>query len=84
MVLKLYGWLQQNTLRMMILMKYHTNKTKLNKLIQVKPLQLFISLTRDQTYVMKISSVQHDFANVVNVVGIKMEPKPVVHTAYVE
>ena len=36
MIPKLYGWLQQNTLRMMILMKHHTNKAKLNKLIQVK------------------------------------------------
>ena len=26
MVLKLYGWLQQNTLRMMILMKHHTKR----------------------------------------------------------
>ena len=36
---------------------------------------------------MKISSVQHDFevsADVVNVVGIKMDPKQAVHTAYVE
>ena len=36
---------------------------------------------------MKTSKVQHDFegfADVVNCVGIKMEPKLVAHTAYVK
>ena len=47
----------------------------------------FNRLTHDQTYLMNISSVQHDFevfADIANVVGTKMDPKLVAHTAYVE
>ena len=44
-------------------------------------------MTHDQTYSMKISSVQHDSevsADVVNVVGTKMDPRQAAHTEYVE
>ena len=65
--------------------EHYANKTVLNKLVKIKPLQLL----DHQICVMKILSVLHDsevFVGVVNNVGTKVDPRMAVHIAiaYVE